>query len=193
VALGERCVVELPLVADADGFAIYALDLMGRNRLNGLASELLVDGLRDSGALDSFDLVLTAESKAIALAQELTDRLGNKDYVVLRKSQKLYMRNPLAVEVQSITTRLPQTFWLGEDQVELLRGKRVCVVDDVISTGGTLTAIFNMAEKVGFEVTAIASVLTESDQRTAFRGVPVVSLGHIPLPGTTAYAPLEDN
>jgi adenine phosphoribosyltransferase len=165
---------------------------MGRNRLNGLAAGFLLDGLRAAGIAESFDLVLTAESKAIALAQELTNRLGNKDYVVLRKSRKLYMKNPMAVGVQSITTKAPQTFWLGEDQADLLKGRRVCVVDDVVSTGGTLAAIFNMAEKVGFEISAIAAVLTEAEKRTAFRDVPIVSLAHIPLPATTPYIPTQD-
>jgi adenine phosphoribosyltransferase len=172
-------VVKLPLVTTPDGFSLYALDLMGRTKWNARAAESLVERL----AAFDFDRILTAESKAIALTQELAARLGQRDYVVLRKSRKLYMKNPVQVDVQSITTTKLQQFYLGKDQVALLEGKRVCVVDDVISTGGTAAAIFKMAKVIGFEVVVIAVVLTEETPWTTFQGVPVVSLAHIPLPG----------
>jgi adenine phosphoribosyltransferase len=174
-------VLKLPLVTTPDGFSLYALDLMGRTEWNARAAASLVERL----AAFAFDRVLTAESKAIALTQELAARLGQRDYVVLRKSQKLYMKDPVQVDVQSITTARLQQFYLGRDQVALLEGRRVCVIDDVMSTGGTAGAIFKMAETIGFEVVVIAVVLTEETPWTAFKGVPVVSLGHIPLPGRT--------
>jgi adenine phosphoribosyltransferase len=172
-------VVKLPLVVSPGGFSLYALDLMGRTEWNICAAKSLSERLV---AFD-FDRILTAESKAIALTQELASRLGQRDYVVLRKSQKLYMKDPVCVDVQSVTTTALQQFYLGRDQVALLEGRRVCVVDDVISTGGTAAAIFRMAEKIGFEVVVIAVILTEETPRTEYRGIPVVSLGHIPLPG----------
>jgi len=86
------------------------------------------------------------------------------------------------MDVQSITTQARQQFFLGRDQQELLRGRRVCVLDDVISTGGTLRAVCGMARALDAEITAIACVLTEEARRSSFENVPVVVLDHIPLP-----------
>jgi adenine phosphoribosyltransferase len=173
--------IDLPLV-DSDGFKIYAFDSMGRTRWNMAAAEALCQKL----AAYDFDIMLTAESKAIALTEELSRLRGQADYVVLRKSRKLYMIDPVVLDVQSITTAARQQFFLGRAQQELLRGKRVCVVDDVISTGGTMGALFELARRLEFEVTVNACVLTEEKRWTDFDGVPVVSLGHIPLPAYSA-------
>ena len=161
---------------------------MGQTEWNKEAALELCRQLADAGY--EFDIILTAEAKAVALAQELSDCLGHPRYVVLRKSPKLYMRKPIVVvDVLSITTRAPQNFYLGNDQTALLEGKRVCVLDDVISTGGTMRAILRVARQVGFTVPVIATVLTEGEPLNgAFEGIPVVSLGHIPLPATREYA-----
>ena len=171
----------LPLVRGGDGFQIYAFDLMGRGAWNVAAAEALARRL----ALFDFDLLLCAESKSIALAERLSRLLGQDDYVVLRKSRKLYMADPLVVGVKSVTTTAPQQFFLGRDQQDLLRGKRVCVLDDVISTGGTLRAMHEVARALRCDVIVNACVLTEEAAIEAFGGAPVVSLGHIPLPGVT--------
>ena len=99
------------------------------------------------------------------------------------------MQKPIVVvDVLSITTRAPQNFYLGNDQAMLLKDKRVCVLDDVISTGGTMRAILRVARQVGFAVPVIATVLTEGESLDGtFEGIPVVSLGHIPLPGYSEY------
>ncbi|MDR2686494.1 MAG: adenine phosphoribosyltransferase [Oscillospiraceae bacterium] len=171
--------LELPLVTGEDGFRIYAFDPMGRAGWNRDAAQALARRL----AGYDFDILLTAESKAIALTQELARALGQEDYVVLRKARKLYMADPMVMDVKSITTAAPQRFFLGRDQQDLLRGRRVCVVDDVLSTGGTLRAIYAMAAKLPCAVAVNACVLTEETRWESFEGVPVVSLGHIPLPG----------
>jgi len=178
VRLGEL-EIELPLVTGGDGFGIYAFDPMGRTAWNIAAARELARRLRGY----EFDILLTAESKAIALTQELARLLGQEDYVVLRKARKLYMTDPLVMDVKSITTAAPQQLFLGRDQQDLLRGKRVCVVDDVLSTGGTLRAIYAVARQLDCTVAVNACVLTEENRRDAFEGVPVVSLDHIPLPG----------
>jgi len=178
VRLGEL-ELELPLVRSDDGFGIYAFDPMGRADWNLAAAQALVQKL----AGYDFDILLTAESKAIALTQELARQLGQEDYVVLRKARKLYMTDPLVMDVKSITTAAPQQFFLGRDQQDLLRGKRICVVDDVLSTGGTLRAVYAVANQLSCTVAVNACVLTEENRRDAFDGVPVVSLDHIPLPG----------
>ncbi|HBT95545.1 MAG TPA: adenine phosphoribosyltransferase [Coriobacteriia bacterium] len=176
----DSCYIDLPLVSGHNGVRIYALDLMGKTGQNTAAAESLCNMIGDRG-LD-YDVLITAESKAIALTNELAKLVNNEDYVVLRKSPKLYMPDPVMVEVQSITTKNVQYLYLGRDKANALVGKRAIVVDDVVSTGGTMDAILDMADKVGFEVTLIATVLTEGEDRTQYRGIPLVKLGHIPLP-----------
>ena len=175
--------INLPLVRNDDGFQIYAYDSMGRSAWNIAAAEVLAKRL----APYEFDIILTAESKSIALTEELARLLGHENYVVLRKSRKLYMIDPLVMDVKSVTTTTPQKFYLGRDQQDLLRGRRVCIVDDVISTGGTLRAVYDAARLVPFDVAVNACVLTEETEWREFEGVPVVSLGHIPLPAFNAY------
>jgi len=171
--------IELPLVGGENGFKIYAFDPMGRTAWNLAAAEALAERL----APFDFDVILTAESKAIALAEELSRLLGHRDYVVLRKGLKLYMIDPLVVDVKSITTAAPQKFYLGSDRRAELAGKRVCVLDDVISAAGTLKAIHDVAKAAPCTVAVNACVLTEETRWESYEGTPVVSLDHIPLPG----------
>ncbi|MDR1266617.1 MAG: hypothetical protein LBK42_13930 [Propionibacteriaceae bacterium] len=173
--------VTLPLITMPGGRRIYTFDLMGRTEWNQTAARLLADRVRHSGV--DFDICLTAEAKAIALAQSLAERLDQGDYIVARKSLKVYMTDPIELDVTSVTTAAPQKFFLGRDRYEMLRGRRVCVVDDVVSTGGTMGAFCDLARRVGFDIVLIACVLTEGLERTEFEGVPLISLDHIPFPG----------
>lgn len=108
------------------------------------------------------DVIITAESKGIPLAYEMARQLG-KPYVVARKSVKLYMTNPVSVSVKSITTANEQTLYLSEEKAELIRGRKVLVVDDVISTGESLIALEKLVSEAGGEITAKAAVLAEGD------------------------------
>lgn len=112
--------------------------------------------------MPEFDLILTAESKGIPLAYEMSRQCG-KNYVLARKSVKLYMRNPVAVSVKSITTAKVQTLYLDEEDAKLLQGKRIAVVDDVISTGESLRALDELVKQAGGEIVAQAAVLAEGD------------------------------
>jgi len=179
MGLSQDDPVRLPLVQGSDGFSIYALDLMGQTELNSEIATRLKERL----AAYDFDMIVTAEAKAIGLAQSLAEQLAMPEYVVLRKSLKLYMLDPVEVEVQSLTTKQHQHFYLGADKAALLKGKRVCILDDVLSTGGTMRAILHLAAQTGCTVVVIAVVLTEEKTWDKFSDVPVVSLGHIPLPG----------
>ena len=87
-----------------------------------------------------FDVILTAESKGIPLAYEMARESG-KPYIVARKSLKLYMTDPISVKVKSITTAAQQTLYLSKDKADMLKGKKVLIVDDVISTGESLLAL----------------------------------------------------
>ncbi len=108
------------------------------------------------------DVIITAESKGIPLAYEMARQLC-KPYIVARKSVKLYMTNPVSVAVKSITTANEQTLYLSEEKAELIKGKRVLIVDDVISTGESLIALEKLVTEAGGEITAKAAVLAEGD------------------------------
>ena len=109
-----------------------------------------------------FDVILTAESKGIPLAYEMARQSG-KPYVVARKSVKLYMSDPVEVTVKSITTVNVQKLYLSKEKAELLSGKRVLLVDDVISTGESLKALEKLTAAVGGEIAGEAAVLAEGD------------------------------
>ena len=109
-----------------------------------------------------FDVLLTAESKGIPLAYEMARQSG-KNYVVARKSIKLYMQDPVSVTVKSITTSTVQTLYLSHADLELMQGKRVLIVDDVISTGESLTALEKLCDKVGGKPCGKSAVLAEGD------------------------------
>lgn len=109
-----------------------------------------------------FDVILTAECKGIPLAYEMARQSG-KPYVVARKSVKLYMQDVVSVAVKSITTAQEQTLHLDGIKAELLSGKRVLIVDDVISTGESLMALEKLTAAAGGEVAGRAAVLAEGD------------------------------
>lgn len=109
-----------------------------------------------------FDVMLTAESKGIPLAYEMSRQSG-KNYFVARKMHKLYMKNPTKVEVKSITTASVQTLYLDEADIEAVRGRRLLLVDDVISTGESIRALEVIANAAGANVVGRATVLAEGD------------------------------
>ena len=108
------------------------------------------------------DIIITAESKGIPLAYEMA-RIGCRKYVVARKGIKAYMTNPIKVEVKSITTANVQTLYLSEEDVASLKDKRILIVDDVISTGESLTALEKLVGEIGGNVVGKAAVLAEGD------------------------------
>lgn len=110
------------------------------------------------------DVVVTAEAKGIPLCYEMA-RQGCRSYVVARKGVKVYMRNPIGVSVNSITTENEQKLYLGESDAEFLKGKRVLIVDDVISTGQSLIALETLVEQTGAQIVGKAAVLAEGDAK----------------------------
>jgi len=109
-----------------------------------------------------FDVILTAESKGIPLAFEMARQSG-KTYVVARKSVKLYMSDVVSVNVKSITTANEQILHLDGEKAEMLKDKKVLIVDDVVSTGESLRALEYLVEKAGGTVAGKAAVLAEGD------------------------------
>ena len=109
-----------------------------------------------------FDVIITAECKGIPLAYECSRQCG-KNYFVARKSVKVYMTDPISVNVQSITTHNMQTLYLSQEDAAQLKGKRVLILDDVISTGESLSALEALVDKAGGNITGRAAVLAEGD------------------------------
>lgn len=124
-----------------------------------------------------FDVLITAESKGIPLAYEMARQSG-KQYILARKSQKLYMKKPIEVEVKSITTSKLQKLYLDVDDMAYLHGKRVLIVDDVISTGESLAALQILVDKAGGEIVGKAAVLAEGD---AAKRDDIIFLSPLPL------------
>ena len=110
-----------------------------------------------------YDYILTAEAKGIPLAHEMARQAGDAKYILARKGPKLYMRDIFSVTVNSITTAKEQKLYLDGADAELMKGKRILVVDDVISTGESLTALEALVEKAGGIVCGRMAILAEGD------------------------------
>lgn len=111
------------------------------------------------------DIMITSESKGIPLLYEMARQSGVNNYIVARKMQKLYMSDTIACEVNSITTAKKQTLYLDGKDAGCMRGKRVLIVDDVISTGDSLRAIEQLVEQAGGIVVGKMAVLAEGDAK----------------------------
>ncbi|MEL7591273.1 MAG: phosphoribosyltransferase family protein [Anaerolineaceae bacterium] len=164
---------ELPLFEIKPGLRIAILNILGDTELVQACAAALAARLTDV----TYDVLLTAEAKSIPLAHALAVET-NKPYVVLRKVYKPYMGNALKTETLSITTGEPQYLYLDEKDVELMRDKKVVVVDDVISTGSTLQGMRLLVQKAGGDVVREAAVFTEGE-RAKWRDV--IALGHLPV------------
>jgi adenine phosphoribosyltransferase len=109
-----------------------------------------------------FEVIITSEAKGIPLAYEMARQSG-KPYVVARKSVKIYMENPVSVAVKSITTKEEQMLHLGDEKASMIKGKKVLIVDDVISTGESLAALEQLVIRAGGSISASMAVLAEGD------------------------------
>lgn len=147
---------ELPIFKINDSLSIAAFILFGDVEITeACARELLKK-------VPEFDVILTPEAKSIPLAYEMSKQSGKK-YIVARKGVKVYMEDPICVEVRSITTQKVQTLYLGQESLREMKGKRVLIVDDVISTGDSLVAVQKLVEKAGGIIAASCAVLAEGD------------------------------
>ena len=112
------------------------------------------------------DVMITAESKGIPLICDMCRISGKNRYVLARKSIKLYMKDVVSCETKSITTGAMQTLYIDGDDAEYLKGKRVLIVDDVISTGGSLKSLENLVLQSGGEIVGKMAILAEGDATT---------------------------
>ena len=149
---------ELPLCKVADDFYIGAFIMFGDAEITvACAKELLARAPKE------YDYLLTAEAKSIPLIHEMARQSGASEYFVARKGMKVYLTNPIHVQVHSITTQHDQDLYLsGEDAVKM-KGKKVLIVDDVISTGESLHALEELVHQAGGEVAGRMAVLAEGD------------------------------
>ena len=169
--------VELPLLDIGDGFRIYSFDMTGEAEWNRVAARELLKKLEPY----AFDGIVTVQTKSCGLAQAISAKFPR--YLELRKSRKSFMIDPKGVTVQSITTHGQQELWIGREKYGHFQGKKLCFLDDVVSTGGTIEAVFALAKEIGIEIAVIACALTEGQERTEYKDIPLVCLDHIPLPG----------
>jgi adenine phosphoribosyltransferase len=164
---------DLRLFEIKPGLRIAILNILGDTELVTACSKALGEKMK---AVD-YDVLVTAEAKSIPLAHGLSVET-KKPYVILRKSYKPYMGDALQAETLSITTGQPQILYLDEKDREMMRGKKVIIVDDVISTGSTLQGMRMLLTRAGAEVVAEAAILTEGERA---KWAEIISLGHLPV------------
>ena len=162
----------LPICKVTDTLYIAGFVLLGDPELCiECASELLK-------MAPEYDYILTAEAKGIPLAHEMARQHGDARFMVARKSAKLYMTGVFEVNVRSITTARNQKLYLDTADAAMLRGKRVLIVDDVISTGESLRALEYLVEKAGGTIVGKMAVLGEGD---AIGRKDIIALQPLPL------------
>ncbi len=148
---------DLPICRVTDDLYIGAFVIFGDCELTtACAAELLKKAPK-------YDYIITAESKGIPLAQEMARLAGDSKWLLARKGPKLYMQDILSVEVKSITTEKVQKLYLDGNDAALMKGKRILVVDDVISTGESLRALEQLVEAAGGVIAGRMTILAEGD------------------------------
>lgn len=148
---------DLPLCRVTDDLYIGAFVIFGDPELTTAAAKELLK------LAPAYDYMITAESKGIPLVHEMARLDGNRRYLLARKAPKLYMRDPLRVTVRSITTAAEQSLYLDGADVEHMRGKRILLVDDVISTGESLNALETLVTEAGGRICGRMAILAEGD------------------------------
>jgi adenine phosphoribosyltransferase len=164
---------ELRLFEIKPGLRIAILNILGDTELVESCAKALGEKLDPV----NYDVLVTAEAKSIPLAHALSV-VTNKPYVILRKAYKPYMGDALQAETLSITTGQPQTLYLDEKDREMMKGKQVVILDDVISTGSTLQGMRLLLQRAGADVVAEAAIFTEGERA---KWANIICLGHLPV------------
>lgn len=148
---------DLPICKVTDSLYIAGFVIFGDQELTvACARELLQKA-------PAYDYIITAEAKGIPLAHEMARQAGNPKYILARKAPKLYMTNVFSSTVRSITTAKEQTLYLDGGDAALMKGKKILIVDDVISTGESLSALETLVERAGGVVCGRMAILAEGD------------------------------
>lgn len=167
---------DLPVLVLPSGVKIAFFNLHGNQELTEYCGKIIAERIKECAP--DVETLITAESKGLQLTHVVAREMGHRYYAVARKSVKLYMQDGISSTVKSITTGGEQTLYLSAHDAALLKGKRVGIVDDVISTGGSLKGLESLVEKAGGTVAVKATVLAEGD--AAKRG-DIIFLETIPL------------
>ena len=162
---------QLPICKVNDDISFAAFIMFGDVEMTVAAAKGLLEKSPE------FDVIVIAESKGIPLAYEMARQSG-KTYIPARKSSKLYMHDPIEIEVKSISTAQKQTLWLDQADIDIIKGARVLIADDVISTGESLSALEELVTKAGGNIVGKAFVLAEGD---AAERDDIIYLGVIPI------------
>ena len=150
---------ELPIIKLSYDLSIASFVILGDTEIVRKTEPIIAKKLPE------VDFIVTAEAKGIPLAYEISRILNLNEYVVARKSIKAYMEEPIEVEINSITTTNSQKLYLNNQDAKKIKGKRIALVDDVISTGQSLKALERLVEKAGGKVLAKAAILAEGDAK----------------------------
>ena len=151
---------ELPICRVTDDLYIGAFVIFGDVELTVACAKALLEKAPE------YDYIITAESKGIPLAYEMARQAGDEKWLLARKGAKLYMQNVFSVEVKSITTDHVQKLYLDGADATLMQGKRILIVDDVISTGESLRALEALVEKAGGQIVGRMAILAEGDAQS---------------------------
>lgn len=163
---------ELPICPVSDKLDIAGFVIFGDVELTEACARELIKKLPD------YDYLITAEAKGIPLIHEIARQKGDKKHFVARKGLKVYMQNPISATVHSITTLKEQTLYLDGEDAKLMKGKRILILDDVISTGESLRALEKLVETAGGIICGRAAILAEGD---AAKRDDIVFLEELPL------------
>jgi adenine/guanine phosphoribosyltransferase-like PRPP-binding protein len=173
--------IELPLVEVAPGLSIALLISVDHGlRFSEQAGRELADLMRPYGV----EIVASVATMGIPLAIEVTRALGLDDYAILHKTPKIHLQDAVAEPVKSITTRADQRLLFDRRRIGAIAGKRVGIVDDVISTGGSSRAAINLVRRIGGEPVVFGALLTEASGWQSLLGEDaalVKTLGSIPV------------
>lgn len=150
---------ELPIIKLSYDLSIASFVILGDTEIVRKTAPIIAKKLPE------VDFIVTAEAKGIPLAYEISRILNLNNYIVARKSIKAYMEEPIEVELNSITTTNSQKLYLNNEDAKKIKGKKVALIDDVISTGQSLKALERLVEKAGGNVVAKAAILAEGDAK----------------------------
>lgn len=151
---------ELPICPVNENISIGAFVIFGDPELTTATSEALLK------LAPEYDYIITAEAKGIPLAHEMSRLDGNRKYFVARKKAKAYMSGVFEVKLHSITTQGEQSLFLDKTEAEMIKGSRILIVDDVISTGESLRAVEELVEAAGGNIVGKMTILAEGDAQT---------------------------
>ena len=151
------CPRDLPLCKASDSLTIGAFVIFGDVELTCACAKALLEKAPE------FDYMVAPEAKAIPLVHEMAKQSGRNDYMLVRKAKKLYMNGVFETEVKSITTQGVQKLYMDGADAAKLKGKRVLILDDVISTGESLAAVETLVKEAGGNIVARMAILAEGD------------------------------